>query len=143
MAPTLDIDLVARLRLAVLRLGRRLRQQAQTGITPSQLSALATVARSGPLPLRDLAAIEDIAPSTLTRVVAALEADGLVERLPDRSDRRVCLVAVSESGHLRLDQVRRRGTNFLSERLAALTPAEQATLAAAVPIIEKLVGEDT
>jgi DNA-binding MarR family transcriptional regulator len=142
VSPTLDIDNVARLRLAVLRLGRKLRQEAQAGITPSQLSALATIARSGPLPLRDLAGIENIAPSTLTRVVAALEDDALVERLRDPADRRVCLIAVTEGGHVRLDQVRRRATTYLGDRLAALTQEEQEALAAAVPVLEKLLGDD-
>jgi DNA-binding MarR family transcriptional regulator len=69
-APT-TVD-AARLRLALMRLSRRLRQEVSAGITPSQLSALARLDRGGPMSLRDLAAAERITPSTLTRVVASL-----------------------------------------------------------------------
>lgn len=142
MPTTLDVDLVARLRLAVLRLGRRLRQQAESGVTPSQLSALSSVSRDGPLSLGDLAAIEDIAPSTLTRIVAALEAEGLLQRLTDPTDRRVCLVAITRQGRTRLEQFRSRGASYLSSRLATLTAEERATLAAAVPVLEMLLADE-
>src|SRR3712207_4958800 len=98
MATTLDTTTVARLRLVVMRLARKLRQRAGTGIPSSQMSAMATLDRGGPLALRDLAAAEEIAPSTLTRIVAALEADGLLERRPDPTDRRVALVGLTPAG---------------------------------------------
>src|SRR5215469_8908068 len=74
-----DIN-VARLRVAILRLARQLRKHDLADLTPTQLSALATVAHDGPLRLGDLAAAERIAPSTLTRLVSALEERGYVER---------------------------------------------------------------
>jgi DNA-binding transcriptional ArsR family regulator len=84
-APALD---VARLRVAIARLSRRLRRHELAGLTPTQLSALATVDRAGPLRLGDLAAAEGIAPSTLTRLVTALEERGYVERCPVPGDAR-------------------------------------------------------
>src|SRR5919201_1789564 len=74
----LDRELVVRLRLAVMRLGRRLRQQTGEEITASQLSALSSVDRLGPLSLGALAAVERVRPPTLTRIVGHLEAAGLV-----------------------------------------------------------------
>src|SRR5215471_9250869 len=79
--PDTVID-AARLRVAIARLSRRLRRHVLAGLTPTQLSALATVERSGPLRLGDLAAAEGIAPSTLTRLVTALEERGYVDRTP-------------------------------------------------------------
>ena len=72
-APAVD---VTRLRVALARLARRLRKHELAGLTPTQLAALATVERSGPMRLGDLAAAEGIAPSTLTRLVTALEESG-------------------------------------------------------------------
>src|SRR4051812_21479400 len=81
--------IAGRLRLSATRLARRLRQEAQTGLSPSQLSALAMVERHGPLTLGALADHEQVAPPTITRVVVKLEADGLLTRQPDPDDRRV------------------------------------------------------
>ena len=85
--------MAARLRLSATRLARRLRQEAGTGLTPSQLSALATVHNHGPLTLGSLAEREQVAPPSITKVVAKLEADGLLQRSPDPTDRRVSHVA--------------------------------------------------
>ena len=70
------VETVTRTRLAVLRLARRLRQQAFPGITPSQQSALAAIEHAGPLTLGALAAIENVRPPSITRIVAALEEQG-------------------------------------------------------------------
>jgi DNA-binding MarR family transcriptional regulator len=136
--PTVD---AAALRLAVMRLARRLRQEADAGITQSQLSALATVERLGPLPLRELAAAERVGASTLTRIVAALEDQGLLQRTSDPTDRRVALVSVTTAGSRVLSEVRTRGTQLLQERLATLEGDAAATLAAALPILEHLIAE--
>ena len=137
--PTVD---AARLRLALMRLSRRLRQEVSPAITPSQLSALARLDRGGPMSLGDLAATERISPSTLTRVVAALEAEGLISRDPDPADRRVALVGVSPAGHALLEDARARGTGYLAERIAGLTQAEAEALAAATPVLERLLDVD-
>ena len=138
----LDNVTTARLRLALLRVARRLRQRAEAGITPSQLSALVSIDRGGPLPLRELAAHENIAPSTLTRIVNALEQDGLIDRRPDPTDRRVTLVGLSPSGRRLLADARERSAAYLAQRLAALPPREQRALADALPILEKLLEGD-
>lgn len=138
---TIDAETANRLRLALTRLSRRLRQRADTGATPSQLSALSTLDRRGPLPLGELASAEGIGPSSLTRIVAALETAELVERSPHPDDRRVALVTISAKGRRLLDNGRRRGNAYLAGRFGALDPAEVATLEAAVPVLERLLED--
>src|SRR5664279_373405 len=88
-------EIAGRLRLSATRLARRLRQEAHTGLSPSQLSALAAVERHGPLTLGALADLEQVAPPSVTRVVAKLETDGFLTRQPDPGDRRVTRVVVT------------------------------------------------
>lgn len=136
-------DLGSVLRLSVLRLSRRLRQEsAGTGeITPSQLSALSVLAKHGELTLGELAAIERVAPPSMTRIAARLEADGLLERRPDASDRRVARVAISAAGSELLAATRRRGDAFVSAQLRVLSDEERELLARAVPLLERLAGD--
>src|SRR6476660_9765070 len=86
------LELASSLRLAVMRLARRLRQQADAGVTPSMLSALHTIARLEPVTLGDLARAERVKPSSTSVVVSALEREGLVVRQTDSVDRRVAWV---------------------------------------------------
>jgi DNA-binding MarR family transcriptional regulator len=132
-----DID-VARLRVAVLRLSRHLRKHDLADLTPTQLSALATVARDGPMRLGDLAAAERVAPSTLTRLVAALEERGYVERGVVPSDARACMLSVTGPGSVMLDRIRQETTSLLTETLQKLPPDQLAALAAALPALEHL-----
>src|ERR1044071_914471 len=90
--------LASRLRLAVMRLSRRLRQQTPDAITASQISALSVIDSSGPLTLGELAAHEQVQPPTITRTVAALEEQGLVLREVDASERRVSRVTIAPNG---------------------------------------------
>src|SRR2546429_9290388 len=95
-APAVD---VTRLRVALARLARRLRKHELAGLTPTQLAALATVERSGPMRLGDLAAAEGIAPPPLTRLVAPLEESGLVRRHADPQERPASTPALTPPGH--------------------------------------------
>ena len=135
--PTVDL-LPSQLRLAVTRLARRLRQEAGD-VTASQLSALATVAHLGPLPLRELAEVERISPPSTTRIVTGLEERGLVVRAVDAADRRVARLAITDAGQELLDKARSRRDAYLASRLRALSPAERDTLAQALPIFEGLL----
>jgi DNA-binding MarR family transcriptional regulator len=132
-----DID-VARLRVAVLRLSRHLRKHDLADLTPTQLSALATVARDGPMRLGDLAAAERVAPSTLTRLVSALEERGYVQRGAVPSDARACMLAVTDLGTVVLDRIRQETTSLLTETLRMLPADQLAALAAALPALEHL-----
>ena len=79
-------DTAARLRLAIVRTARRMRQEAGGGLSPSQAAALATVDRHGPLTPSELAAHERVQRPTIARLLARMEEDGLVTRAPDPSD---------------------------------------------------------
>jgi DNA-binding MarR family transcriptional regulator len=129
---------VTRLRVALARLNRRLRRHHVAGLTPTQLAALATVERAGPMRLGDLAAAEGIAPSTLTRLVDVLELSGYVKRCPDPADARASTLAITQRGREILERIRAESTALLAQFLGELTPAQQATLAAALPVLEQL-----
>jgi len=143
-APSAHVDreLVVQLRLAVMRLARRLRQQTEGEITASQLSALSSVSRLGPLTLGALAAVERVRPPTMTRIVGHLEAAGLLVRRPAPADRRSAEVELSQSGRELLDRSRTRKDAYLAERLATLGPAELAVLRRAAAVLERLLEAD-
>lgn len=136
-----DTELATRLRLGIMRLARRLRQQAPEGITPSQLSALATLEGNGPLTLKDLAAAERVQPPTMTRIVAALEEAGLVVRSVDKKDRRCSNLKLTGDGKRLIARARSRKTAYLAARIGALSDSERATLAGATEILERFVKE--
>jgi len=135
--PAID---AARLRVAVLRLSRRLRKHDLAGLTPSQLSTLSSVGICGPIRLGDLAATERIAPSTLTRLVNVLEERGYLSRQSAPGDARAFLVTMTDSGREVLERIRTEATNLLTDILGTL-PADQLTaLEAALPALEQLAG---
>ncbi len=129
-------ELAARLRLAVTRLARRLRQEAEAGITPSMLSALSSAERQGPVTMRDLCAVEQVQPPTMTRVVAALVGSGLVVREADAEDGRVAWVKVTPEGRRLLERSRRRKEAFLARAIRELDAGDVATLEAAADVLE-------
>jgi DNA-binding MarR family transcriptional regulator len=133
---------VTRLRAALARLSRRLRRHDLAGLTPTQLAALATVERAGPLRLGDLAAAEGIAPSTLTRIVTVLEDLGYVQRDADPKDARASTLAITAQGHETLERLREEGTTMLTEWLMLLTSEQRAALATALPALEALSEPD-
>jgi DNA-binding MarR family transcriptional regulator len=138
-----DTELASRLRLAVTRLARRLRQEAASGgVSPSQLATLATIERHGPLPLGELAARERVQPPTMTRIVAGLEETRLVARHPDANDRRVARIAVTPAGARFLAKHRGRKDVFLARRLEAFSPEEADAVRRALPLLERLVEGD-
>jgi DNA-binding MarR family transcriptional regulator len=131
-------EAAGRLRLATTRLARRLRQEADAGMTPSQLSALAVIDHHGPLTLGSLAELEQVAPPSITKVVAKLEAEGLVERTADPTDRRFVLVATTEAGRALMSRSRQRRTAWLVGRLQRLEPDQRERLLAALDVLEEL-----
>ena len=142
MTAASSTDLGSRLRLAVLRLSRRLRQEAVGEVTSSQLSALSMLAYRGEMTLGELAAIERVAPPSMTRIAARLSSRGLVERRSDSSDRRVARIAVSEAGRELLNETRTRRDAYLAGRLQGLSEEERDLIERAVPLLERLASED-
>ncbi len=136
-----DTGLSAALRISVMRLSRRMRQERDdVGLSATHLAALATLERHGPLPLGELAAREKVAPPSMTRVVGRLSEAGLVERRARPGDRRLVLVSITDSGRALLAADRRRRDEWLSDRLRELTADDLAALAAVVPILERLAN---
>lgn len=133
-------ELAGEIKLLVGRLARRLRQEGTAGLTPSQLSVLASVDRLGPLQLGDLARVESVAPPTLTRSIAGLEEQGLVRRRSDPDDGRAVLVQVTGAGRSALRELRRARVAFLAERLAMLSDADRVMVARAVGLLAEIVG---
>jgi DNA-binding MarR family transcriptional regulator len=132
--------LPAELRVSILRLSRRLRQEAAGQITASQLSALGAVHYHGEISLGELAAIERIAPPSMTRIASRLEEMGLVARVADASDRRVARLVITPVGEELLTETRTRRDAFLAERIQVLSEAERGQLALAIPLLEKLAS---
>lgn len=136
-----DAELVSRLRLATMRLARRLRQQAEPGISPSLLSALATIERRQPVTLGELSDAERVQPPTMTKIAARLEDIGLVARTADERDRRIGRLSLTGEGVRFIARNRSRKNAYLARRLRTLEAEDIATLQAAVEVIEKLLEE--
>jgi DNA-binding MarR family transcriptional regulator len=137
-----EAELAARLRMAVTRLHRRLRQQAAGGLTPSQASALVGVEHLGSPTLGALAARESVQPPSMTKVVGALEELGYVTRVTDPTDRRVARITITPSGSETLRGIRSLKTAFLVDRLHRLEPHDRAALADLTSLLERLVDMD-
>jgi DNA-binding MarR family transcriptional regulator len=131
-------ELAARFRQTLMPLVRQLRTNVEAGMTPGQMSALATVSREGPISLGDLAAAERVTPPMATKLANALEEKGLVERLSCADDKRVVRLQVATEGRKLLDRSRRRRDAWLARRFAALTEAEREALAEAITVIERI-----
>lgn len=143
MPTTTDSQLASRLRLAIARLARLLRQQTTDGsVTVSMLSALASVERLEQVTLGELAAVERVQPPSMTRIVARLEELGLVVREVDAVDRRVARVRVTADGARFLKRNRTLRNVFLAERIKTLTTVEVIALEQALPVLEKLLEDD-
>lgn len=138
-AAEVGAELAVRLRLVVGRLSRLLSHGAKGELTMSQSSALNSVGCVGPLRLGDLAAHEHVAAPTLSRVVAVLEEQGLVERRPDPGDARAGLLSLTETGERRLRRLREDSTSLLARAVDGLEWAARDRLAGALPGLEVLV----
>ena len=133
-------DLADRLHSAAIHLLRRLRREDDaSGLPAPQLSALSVIVFGGPITLGALAQAEQVRPPTITKLVAALEHAGLVEREVDAADRRVVRVKATARGTRLLQEGRMRRVASLAESLGQLPSADRARLARAVPILEKVV----
>jgi len=138
-------DSAARLRMAIVRTARRLRQEAAGGgaeLTPTASSALAAVERHGPLTPSGLAEIERIKRPTATRILRVLLEAGLVDRAPDPADGRSALVSVNAAGRERLRRLRGRKNAYLARRMRDLPAADVATLDRAAILLEQILEGD-
>jgi DNA-binding MarR family transcriptional regulator len=134
-------DLAGRLRLTIARTARRLRQETGTELSPSLTAALSTIERHGPLTPGEVATRERIQRPTATRVLARLEEQGLIDRMPDVRDGRSSLLTASEAGRDLLAELRTRKTAFLASRIEGLDDEDRATLERAADILERMLAE--
>jgi DNA-binding MarR family transcriptional regulator len=138
-------DAAVRLRMAIVRTARRLRQEAASetsGLTPTSTAALATIDRHGPLTPSELAELERVKRPTVTRTLGCLDREGLIERTPDPADGRSALVAVNAAGRERLRRLRGRKNAYLAKRMRDLPATDVETLERAAEILEGMLESD-
>jgi DNA-binding MarR family transcriptional regulator len=129
----------ARLRSAVTRMSRRLRPTAAAGsLTTTEVDVLVAAERQGPIRLSDLASFAGLNPTMLSRLIPKLEEAGLLRRLHDEVDRRVCRVTATDKGSRLLERIRSERNDALSRRLRDLDIRERDVLASALPVLEEL-----
>lgn len=146
MAPTVetvartDAGLASELRLSVVRLARRLRNERDPAnpLSLGAMSVLGVLIRNGESTIGQLAAHERVRPPSMTRTVTALVDEGYVVRRASDLDGRVALIDISEKGRQTLYADRRRRDAWLNRQLADLTPEERSLLRQAAPLIERL-----
>jgi DNA-binding MarR family transcriptional regulator len=140
-SPTVEdvAPLATALRIALLRIARRLRAERDESLTLSQLSALSSLERVGQCSPSALAELEQVQPPSMTRVIAALEEHGYAARAPHAHDRRQAVIAITPAGSAVLAQTRQRATAWLAQALDAMTPDERALLAGALPLLQRLL----
>jgi DNA-binding MarR family transcriptional regulator len=130
------------LRIAIMRLARRLRnQRADDTMTASQMAALGTLLREGPLPPGELAAAEHVQPPSMTRILSSLQSAGLVTRAPHPTDGRQVIYAATDEARAMVQRDRQRRDHWLTQRMSQLTPEQRAALEAAVPILDRLARD--
>ncbi len=131
----------ARLRVAIARLARQLRQNSPGGLTPSQWSALVTVETGGSMRIGDMADREGVSAPTATRLVASLEEAGLLARTGDPADRRTAYIALTDAGADKLEWARSVGTASLAQRLSKMPDDDVRRLIELLPVLESLLND--
>jgi DNA-binding MarR family transcriptional regulator len=133
---TIETDTPARLRVVIAKLSRRLRPTG--GLTPTTTAVLFTIVRLGPLRISELAELEGLNPTMLSRVIADLVAQELVSRVKDPDDRRAGLVEATPAGVALRARINAERNDALGRELAALPAADRAALERALPVLEAL-----
>jgi len=135
-------ELASALRISLLRAARRIRsQRVNTEVTLSQLSALVTVNRCGPLSAGEVASIERVQPPSMTKILASLESAGWIERAAHRADRRQSIISITRSGRDLLDEEGRIRDEWLAKRLIEFSPQDLAKLRDAMDVLDRLGSE--
>jgi DNA-binding MarR family transcriptional regulator len=122
-----------------MRLARRLKhQRVDESLSPTEISVLGTLARCGSATPGELARMEHVQPPSMTRIVALLEAKGLVRLEPHPEDRRQKVVTQTEQAETMLEESAHRRNVWLAQLAGELTDEEWAAIRAAAPALEKL-----
>jgi len=128
------------LRLACMRIARRVRFESSHDVAPHQFSVLCRLEEAPRTP-GELAEIERVAKPSMTRTVAGLVERVLVLRQDDPLDRRSVILSLSAEGRRSIAAIRRKRDAWMASRVARLTPEEQDVLARATVILTKVAGE--
>ncbi len=140
----LDEETAVRLRVAIARLSRRLRPTAAgaaAGLTPTRISVLLTIVREGQIRISELARVEGLNPTMLSRVISDLVDGELVARVSDSGDRRAAWVKTTAAGRKLAERMRRERTNALNHALEGLTRDDRRLIERALPALEGLAEE--
>jgi len=141
---TVDLDSsddIDRLRLVLLRLTRRIRTRSSGTITPSQMAVLGTIIRHDRLTVGQIAEVEHVRPPSVSKIVAALERDGYIERNVDPDDRRCSPLTATAAGLAYADEARAAGRTWLAEQLDDLDVLDVSAIERALPALERLLGQ--
>jgi DNA-binding MarR family transcriptional regulator len=135
-----DAGLASSLRVSVMRLARRLRNERDQSddLSVHHIAVLATLLRNGQMSIGDLAAAEKVQPPSMTRTVNSLVERGLIGRAARPDDKRIVVVDLTDDAVKVLEDSRRRKEAWLNRMLAELTPDERRALRDAAPILERL-----
>ncbi|UGY92064.1 MarR family winged helix-turn-helix transcriptional regulator [Streptomyces gobiensis] len=134
-----DAAAVNALRSSIMRISRRLRhQRVDESLSPTEMSVLGTLARCGSASPGELARREHVQPPSMTRIVAMLEAKGLVRLEPHPEDRRQKVVTQTELAESMLAASRTKRNAWLAELAGQLDEDEWAKLREAAPVLERL-----
>ncbi|MGH2902088.1 MAG: MarR family winged helix-turn-helix transcriptional regulator [Solirubrobacteraceae bacterium] len=137
--PQIDTDQTARLRVVIARLNRRLRPTgAGSELTPTQTSVLFTIVRLGPLGLGEVAEVESVNPTMLSRITAQLCDAGLISRQASPGDRRAALVKATPAGRKMRERIHKERTAALGALVDGLDERRREALWAALPVLEEL-----
>lgn len=133
------IALADDLRVALVRLGRRMRRERlDQALAPHHLSALGAIQQLEEPTLARIAACEGVKPPSMVKTLQYLEELDYIERSAHPSDGRMLVLRISENGERKLGAMRERRNRALAETIETMTPEEQRTLAAAIPLLERL-----
>lgn len=132
-------ELAPRLRLAIVRMARRLRQESGVDLGPSQVAALATIERHGPLAPSEVAERERIKRPTVARILGHLEKAGLVTRVRDPQDGRSSILSITPEGRALVRGLRERKTAYLAQRMRDVDPEDLRALERAAELLEGML----
>jgi DNA-binding MarR family transcriptional regulator len=134
-------ELADRLHSTAIHLLRQVRvQDAASGLAPARLSALSVLVFGGAMSLNALAKVEQVRPPTMSRIVDALEAEGLIRRTVNQQDRRAVVLEATEKGTAILWQGRKRRVKFLARHLSRLSEQERKQVDGAIQAIQKAMA---
>ena len=140
LSPSAISALAGELRLACMRISRRVRFESTDAVAPHQFSVLNRLEQT-PCTPGELAEIERVSAPSMTRTVARLVELGLVERTDDPSDRRQVILSLTPAATALLKEIRRKRDAWMSVRVGHLTPAEQDILQQAAVILTRVANE--